>query len=63
MHTTKPQTLLGGSWGLVSKAIDTLIGLKVMISIATLTVTVVTKSDDPLSNSSKPKQSPCSFDL
>ena len=38
--------LLGGSWDLVSKVISTLIGV---ISIVTLTITLVTKSHDPLS--------------
>ena len=38
--------LLGGSWDLVSKVITTLIGV---ISIVTLTITLVTKSHDPLS--------------
>ena len=38
--------LLGGSWGLVSKIISTLIGV---ISIVTLVITLVTKSHDPLS--------------
>ena len=40
------QMLLGGSWDLVSKVISTLIGVK---SIVTLTLTLVTKSHDPLS--------------
>ena len=38
--------VLGGSWDLVSKVISTLIGV---ISIVTLTITLVTKSHDPLS--------------
>ena len=42
------QTLLGGSWDLVSKVISTLIGV---ISIVTLVITLVNKSHDPLSTS------------
>ena len=43
-----PHVLLGGSWDLVIKVISTLIGV---ISIVTLTITLVTKSHDPLSRS------------
>ena len=42
----EPYTLLGGSWDLVSKVISTLIGV---ISIVTLIITLVTRSQDPLS--------------
>ena len=41
------ELVLGGSWDLVSKVTSALIGV---ISIVTLTITLVTKSHDPLSN-------------
>ena len=42
----RTELLLGGSWDLVSRVISTLIGV---ISIVTLIITLVTKSQDPLS--------------
>ena len=41
--------LLGGSWDLVSKVISALIGVNVVISMVTLTISRVTKTHDPLS--------------
>ena len=46
LQTPKPQTLLGGSWDLVSMVISTLTGV---INIVTPITTLVTKSHDPLS--------------
>ena len=42
--------LLGGSWDFVRKVMGTLIGL-ILVSIITLIITLITKSDDPVSRS------------
>ena len=49
---TGGNTILGGSWDLVSKVISPLIGV---ISIVTLVITLLTKSHDPLSRFLFPK--------
>ena len=50
MSDPNPTTLLGGSGDLVSKVISPLIGvILIIISIATLFITLVTKSHDPSS--------------
>ena len=49
MLSTSRARVLGGSWYLVSKAISQL-GLSVIISTATLVITLLAMSHDPTSN-------------